>query len=391
MPHMIGGGAERVAALLVNYFYDNGLDAEFVLTADYKKDVVRCDLKKEIPLRLLKEELKESFWGRMRYYPAKLFSKIMCRAYEKFHRPVPAYWAYLSILWQYHMEIHALRKMMMDDPKMTVVAFLQPTIPIVLLAARGLPNKIVISERCDSKRLMKKRYGKLFIEKYYVKANEAVFQTDDAKNAYPESIRKKGIVIPNPIKENLPVPYQGERNSVITTFCRISEQKNLPLLLEAFSLLHRDYPEYILKIIGDAPNDEGKMVVDKLKKRIIELELEDSVQLLPFNSKVHKDIIQDCMYVNSSDYEGMSNAMLEAMAIGMPVVCTDCPIGGANAIIRNGENGILVPVGDLKAMYVAMKQIIEDKDLSDIISKNAAHIREELSLNNIAKRWMELL
>ena len=106
---------------------------------------------------------------------------------------------------------------------------------------------------------------------------------------------------------------------------------------------------------------------------------------------MHEDIIEDFMYVNSSDYEGISNAMLEAMAIGMPVVCTDCPIGGAHATIQHEVNGMLVPVGDARAMYLAMKQIIEDEELAQRIACNAAKLRETLSLENIAKQWMELL
>ena len=97
------------------------------------------------------------------------------------------------------------------------------------------------------------------------------------------------------------------------------------------------------------------------------------------------------MYVNSSDYEGMSNAMLEAMTIGMPVVSTDCPIGGANAVIRNNENGILTKVGNAEEMCEAMKKIASDKTFADKLSRNAAKIRYDLSLENTAKKWMELL
>ena len=77
--------------------------------------------------------------------------------------------------------------------------------------------------------------------------------------------------------------------------------------------------------------------------------------------------------------------------IGMPVVCTDCPIGGAKATIRDGENGLLVPVGDVHALYTAMKRVFEDRELSDSLSREAVLIREELSLANIAKRWLALM
>ena len=97
------------------------------------------------------------------------------------------------------------------------------------------------------------------------------------------------------------------------------------------------------------------------------------------------------MYVSSSDYEGISNSMLEAMAIGMPVVCTDCPIGGAKATIKDGENGLLVPIKDADALYMGMKKVIEDKALADKLSHNAAKLRDELSLDKITDRWIELL
>lgn len=392
MPHMVGGGAERVAAQLVNHMNSQGANTTFVLTADKKDEVVRSDLNDNIPLILLKEDLKsETSLEKVKYFPVKLISRILGRAFEKLNKSVPADIAKMTMIWQYHREIKYFRNIMLKNPELTVITFLQPTIPIVLLAAKGLPNKIIISERCDPHRLMKKRYGRAFIEKYYMRADVVVFQTEDAKKVYPKCISKKGIVIPNPIKNNLPQPFTGQRNNNITTFCRISKQKNLPLLLEAFSRLHIDYPEYVLRIIGDAPNAEDKEVLANLKDRIKQLDLEEYVHFEPFKANVHEIIKEDAMYVNSSDYEGISNAMLESLAIGMPSVCTDCPIGGARATIKNGENGLLVPIQDVDSMYKAMKKIIDDKSLSAKLSENAVKVREELSLDRIAKRWEELI
>lgn len=392
MPVMKGGGAERVASLLMNEFHRCGHEVQFLLTSSTAEEVVRTDLIEGIPLVLLQEQLKkESKVVDVLTKGLRVCSSVFCRVFETFKKPVPAYFAYLSFVSQYGKEIKQLRQIMQENPNLTVIAFLQPAIPMVVLAARGLPNKIIISERGNPERLMMKRYGKNFIRNYYDRVNTAVFQTEEAMKSYPTSVGKKGVVISNPIKSDLPVPFTGKRNKNITTFCRISLQKNLPMLINAFSMLNKEYPEYKLRIIGDALNEEGIKVQELIEKQIKELRLGDSVELLPFSSNVHEEILEDFMYVNSSDYEGISNAMLEAMAIGLPVVCTDCPIGGARATIQNRYNGILVPVNDVESLYQAMRTIVSSRELSDKLSKHAAELREVLNIETIAKRWMELI
>lgn len=392
MPHMVGGGAERVAAQIMNKLNERGYDTRFILTSAKKNEVVRSDLNEKTELILLTEEMKAETTGqKLDHLPERAYSTILGKLYEKQNKYVPASIGKATIEWQYHREITWLRNYLKHNPDMTVIVFLQPSIPMVLLAAQGLHNKVIISERADPNRLMKKRYGKPFIEKYYTRADAAVFQTEDAKSVYPEAISKKGTVIFNPLKDNLPQPYHGERNKNITTFCRISNQKNLPLLVEAFSQVHSKHPDYTLRIIGDAPNEEGREVLQAIDQQLDKLNLKESVKLEPFMKNVHEAVIEDCMYVNSSDYEGISNAMLEAMAIGMPVVCTDCPIGGAKATINDGENGLLVPIRNAEALANAMNRVIEDKELADKLSHNASQIRDELSLDKITEKWMQLL
>ena len=392
LPVMSGGGAERVASLLANEFQKNGIDVRFILSHANDDQVIRSDLDVGIPLVLIKQEIgSPRIPDRIKSSLLSVLSSALCKPLEALHKPVPASFAKLSITSQYSREIKFLRGMLEVEPDLAVIAFLQPTIPIALLAARGLPNRVIISERGDPVRLMKKRYGRKFVKKYYSRADAAVFQTEDAKSVYPPCVADKGIVIPNPIIPGLPEPYQGNRNKNITTFCRISKQKNLPLLVDAFSMLHREHPEYTLRIIGDSNNAEGDGVLQTLKEQIAGYGIEEAVVFEPFMTNVHEAIIEDAMYVNSSDYEGISNAMLEAMAIGMPTVCTDCPIGGARATITDGENGLLVPIGDADALYRAMKRIAENEVLSQSLSQNAARLRDELSLDRIAERWLKLL
>lgn len=392
MPVMKGGGAERVASLLLNEFHKNGYDCEFVITSMKKEDIISCDLNPQITVTVLKDILKKNnTFQKIKNKTLRLFSSAVCKVFEGLKKAVPAELAYLSFISEYSGEIKALRKIFKNNPDAAVISFLQPSIPMTLLASRGLGNRVVISERGNPERLMKKRYGYKFIEKYYKRADAIVFQTQDAKKIYPPEIAVKGTVIFNPIKEDLPLPYTGERDKYITTFCRISRPKNLPMLVKAFHFFAKEHEDFRLKIIGDAQNEDDKRVLDDVKKCIRNLDIEDKIDFIPFNSNVHQMILKDAVYASSSDHEGMSNAMLEAMAIGMPVVCTDCPIGGARAVIKNGENGFLTEVGNSEEMCEAFKKIVTNKTLSDKLSENAAKIREELSLENTAKKWMELL
>ena len=392
LPVMHGGGAERVAALIANEMHTCGIKVTFVLTSDTEKQVIRTDLSAEIPLIILPDLLgEESAFSKIRYRISGLLASALCKPFELLKKPVSADLAKLSLSSEYHNEIQKMKEILTEHQKATVISFLQPSIPITLLAAKRLSNKIVLSERGDPQRLMKKRYGKKFIEKYYQRADKIVFQTEDAKKAYPESLSEKGVILSNPIKANLPAPYHGERNKNITTFCRISKQKNLPNLLQAFLLVHQKHPDYRLRIIGDTFNQEGESVLEEIKEFISFNRLENAVKFEAFMDNVHQAIIKDAMYINSSDYEGISNAMLEAMAIGMPVVCTDCPIGGAKATINDGENGLLVPIRDPKKLAEAVDRVIEDKDLSNKLSANASQIRDHLSLDSITDQWMKLV
>ncbi|MBO5396699.1 MAG: glycosyltransferase [Clostridia bacterium] len=386
-----GGGAERVSSMLTNEFNESGYETEYLLTSSDEDEIINRDLNQDIPITVLRKLFEsENALQKLFYKLLRIVSSVACRLFEAVKKDVPVCFSYLSFISEYRREIKAMREKLKNEPDTTVVVFLQPSIPIVLLAARGLPNKIIISERGDPKRLIKSRYGYKFIEKYYARADSAVFQTEDAKNTYPANISAKGKVIFNPINGSLPESYSGERNKYITTFCRISKQKNLPMLINAFNIVHKRFPEYILRIIGQTSNKDDEEALIETKALIEKYGLTDFVEFLPFSPSVHKKIITDALYVNSSDYEGMSNAMLEAMAIGMPVVCTDCPIGGAAAVIKHKENGMLTKVCDHEDFAMAVIEVLENSVLSQKLSVNAAKIREELSLKNIAKQWMEL-
>ncbi len=222
------------------------------------------------------------------------------------------------------------------------------------------------------------------------KLNGAVMQTGEELLFY-ESHLKNGVVIHNPIRGDLPETFQSQRRKAVVNFCRVSKQKNLLLLMEAFLVFNAAHPDYTLEIYGNTITDEEKVYLEELTNWVRERKLEHIIKFLPPRADVH-EIVKDCsMFVSSSDYEGLSNSMLEAMALGLPCVCTDCLGGGASEMITDGENGLLVPMGDANALASAMCRIADNETLANRCSENAKMLRYELSAENIANKWLEYI
>lgn len=253
----------------------------------------------------------------------------------------------------------------------------------------GLINKYnyIFSMRNDPQMSMKnsKSVFKYFRNYYFRHAKSVVFQTEDARDYYPKDIQSKGVIIPNPIKENLPERHIGERKHIIVAFSRLNKQKNIPMMLDAFKLFLQDFPDYKLKIYGRGEE------VENLQRYTQQLQIENHVDFCGFSKNIHNEILEDMMFVSSSDYEGISNSMIEALGIGMPCLCTDCPAGGARMFIDSGVNGLLSPVGDAQKFYSNMVRMASDPELCEKFSKNAVSIKEKLSLSAICDQWEKLI
>ncbi len=221
-------------------------------------------------------------------------------------------------------------------------------------------------------------------------ADGAVLQTKDELEFF-EGTLKNAVVINNPVKANLPEPFIGERRKVIVNFCRIAKQKNLPLMINAFMAFHKSHPDYTLEIYGNTVEENEELLKQEYINLIVSLNATQFIKILPPRSDIH-EIVRDCtMFVSSSDFEGLSNSMLEAMAIGMPCVCTDCLGGGAREMITDGENGLLVPMNDVSALADAMKKAADDKEFSKKCSENAAKVRKTHNAEAIANQWLDAI
>lgn len=254
-----------------------------------------------------------------------------------------------------------------------------------LLVRGRRKTRLVVSERNDPAR----RGGRFPVRQIrnllYHFCDVLVCQTPAARAYFPASIQKNALIIANPVKAQLPEVHQGPRRKEIVNFCRLEKQKNLPLLIEAFAIFRKNYPDYHMTIYGDGS------IYKELEQEILARSLQEAVTLHPAIPDVHERIRDAAMFVSSSDYEGLSNSMLEAMALGLPVICTDCPCYGASMIIQDNRNGMLVPVGNAMKIAEAMGRIAGDRQFAEGLSLEAAKTRDMYSIERIGAKWEEIL
>lgn len=287
---------------------------------------------------------------------------------------------------RYLEEISELIKILRERPNAVVVSFIVSSIFVLAVSSFFVKNKIIVSERNNPKECPAGKLQQKLRDWSFCTADVCVFQTEDAKAMFPRVAQSKGVVIPNPINTSLPGMVEpDQRSKTILTACRLHPQKNLPMLIEAFEKLNREHPEYELVIYG-----QGKER-DALEQLIRERGLEQKIWMPGFTSDIHDKMRTAAMFVSSSDYEGISNSMLEALAMGVPTVVTDCPVGGARLMIQNGVNGVLVPVGDAEAMYRGMKKVIEDPEFAERIAAEAYRVREQYPIEVVSKMWTDLM
>ena len=275
--------------------------------------------------------------------------------------------------------IFRLRKIIKEiNPDVIVSLLPEPTYRL-MIAKIFLDKKTIISVRNDPNVEYNTFFKKMLVKLLYTKADGFVFQTEDAKKWFSKKIQDKSTVIPNPINENfICEPYDGEREKTIVTVGRLNVQKNQKLLIDAFYEVSKIYEDYILKIYGSGPLQEN------LQNQINRLNLNDKVTLMGQSDNIKQEIYKAGMFVLSSDYEGMPNALMEAMALGLPCISTDCPIGGSKYLIKSGVNGLLTPVNDKEKLTKSIIKMIEDKQMTQRISENANKISLKFGRN---QKW----
>lgn len=250
-----------------------------------------------------------------------------------------------------------LRKLCRQKKADVIISFVEDMNSRAILATRGLKTKNLISVRVDPKQLLKNRTKRLQMKLLYPMADGCVYQTEDARQAMPEKLQRKSRVIFNPVSDTFygvqGIPVSQKR---VVSCGRLTEQKRFDLLIDAFSQVCDDFPDYTLDIYGTGAL-EGK-----LQEKIDTLGRTDNIRLMGRCEDIPNAIKDASLFVLASDYEGLPNALMEAMALSLPVVSTDCGGGGARALIEDGADGMIVPCDDVNALAEAIRRNLADPE-----------------------------
>lgn len=282
--------------------------------------------------------------------------------------------------------VKKVREICKDWQPDVVISFYNDLCALTALAITGLNIPLIYSERNDPNRTNQRPIDRLYRKIVEHMADKIVFQTTGAQRCYSKSVQEKSTVILNPLNtDRFPIHDFLHEKCKIVSVGRLEPQKNQKVLIDAFDLLANDFPEYQLTIYG-----EGSLRKE-LEEYVKSKELQERVYLPGNQSNIQEYIKDASLFVLSSDYEGIPNALIEAMAIGLPCVSTDCSPGGARELIEDGISGLITPCSDARKLSDAMRMMLSNKAYAKACGIEALKIREKTDVKKISEDWLRYI
>lgn len=353
---LLGGGAARVASLLGNAFDQRGWFVEMITTDEGKQNPVFHLNPGIIHIPLSVRSDADSF----------LLGLVLN----------------INRIW-------VLRKALRRAKARVVVSLLDRINVLTLLAVSGLRVPIIVSERTDPTSRNIGRSWEILRRITYSWADALVFQGERPMQYFPQSICRRGHIIPNPVCK----PLEDSRfrgylkrarpERVVTALGSLRPEKGFDLLIKAFALVSDRHPLWSLIIWGEGPES------DSLSALTIELGVADRVHLPGVTREPSIRLAESDLFILPSRVEGFPNALTEAMAVGLPVIASD--VGAIPEIIRNGVDGAIYPRGDVPALATAMDRLMGDENERLRLGSKATEVLDRFSLDKVVTMWESLI
>lgn len=347
------GGAERVMTLLAGGLVEHGHEVWLVTLATTAADFFSVD-------------------SRVRRLGLGLISNSPGR---------------LHGLWANFRRLHALRRVVTSVEPGVVVSFMTSMNVLMILACFRLPVRVIVSERVDPAAHGESRVWTGLRSMLYQRANAVVVQTERIAEWFRGRLSDgaRVVVIPNPVVRGSDVQVRAlQPEPFLLAAGRLAHQKGFDLLIRAFAAASAQTRELRLVIAGDGPDSQY------LRDLTRDLGLGDRV-LFPGQVRDLSRLMKVAVaFILPSRYEGFPNALLEALAAGMPCVATDCP-GATREILADGAYGLLVPTEDVRALAAAMDLIVADGELRRRYTQTATSAVERYRLDRVLSQWLRLL
>lgn len=272
-----------------------------------------------------------------------------------------------------------IKKILTQVKPIVVVSFVGRINMITMIAARGTGIPVLVSERNDPAKDRRSKLERWLCKRFYARADKVVFQTRYQAKYYEKWCKNNSVIIGNPISA-LVYEEKHEKNDIVCVG-KLMDQKNHPMMIRAFRQIADEFPNTQVWIYG-----EGKKRPE-IEELIREEGMENRIHL-PGNSNNIFDIMhKNEFFVMCSDYEGLSNALLEAMISGM--VCVTTTWNGVEDIVQDGVNGYTVPVGDVDALTEKLRMVLRVNNES--VRRESIETGKQYSGEVILDKWCQTI
>lgn len=267
-----------------------------------------------------------------------------------------------------------------------VLSFLAPFNMLTIVSLFGSHVPVYVAERIDPYYGCPNVFWRYLRDYIYKFSHGVCAQTQRNKDYFKGIVRQKTEVIYNPVflKQNLiGTALKTPKEKKIVSVGRLHPQKNFELLLDAFADVDKVFPGYSLVIYG-----EGE-IRERLECKIKQLHLTGKVTLPGNKNNIHSLLLSAEIFVMSSDYEGMSNALIEALCLGLP--CISTRVSGAEELIENEKSGMLVETGDKDGLSHAIVELLKDKGKRERMAQEGIKLADRLKPEVIVEQWLQFI